>query len=162
MAAGLFVAFWVLLALGLFFLALRGGARGAREALQVQSYRARRLAIAGFLAVFAVLGIGVPAVLLIGNHDNASAQYAGVKLTSGDRHGRDIFGLVCSSCHTLKAARANGKVGPNLDQLRPPKALVLDALAKGRQRGNGTMPPGLVQGTDAQDVASFVSKVAGR
>jgi mono/diheme cytochrome c family protein len=55
-----------------------------------------------------------------------------------------------------------GKVGPNLDQLRPPKALILDAIKNGRARGQGQMPAGLVDGQDAQDVADFVAKVAGR
>ena len=53
-------------------------------------------------------------------------------------------------------------MGPNLDQLRPPKALILDAIQKGRARGQGQMPAGLVDGQDAQDVAAFVAAVAGR
>ena len=52
--------------------------------------------------------------------------------------------------------------GPNLDQLKPPKALVLDAVLNGRQRGAGTMPAGLYTGQDAEDVASYVAAVAGK
>jgi mono/diheme cytochrome c family protein len=55
-----------------------------------------------------------------------------------------------------------GKVGPNLDQLHPPQALVIDAIRKGRARGQGQMPANLVDGQDAQEVAAFVAKVGGR
>ena len=45
--------------------------------------------------------------------------------------------------------------------LHPPKGLILDAIAKGRARGQGQMPAGLVDGQDAQDVAAYVAAVAG-
>ena len=63
-------------------------------------------------------------------------------------------------CHTLEAANAVAQVGPNLDTLRPTKALVLDAIENGRARGNGAMARNLVIGEDAEDVAEFVA--AGR
>ena len=47
------------------------------------------------------------------------------------------------------------------DQLRPQKALVLDALKNGRARGNGQMAAGLYTGQDAEDVASYVAKASG-
>ena len=56
----------------------------------------------------------------------------------------------------------SGAIGPNLDKLRPPASLVLDAVSNGRARGIGTMPADIVQGKDARDVAAFVAKVAGR
>ena len=108
----------------------------------------------------AVLGVLVPALVIASARNNDKAP-GGVKLTAADEHGRDVFAQRCSTCHTLRAANAVGKVGPNLDQLRPPKPLVLDAIAKGRARGQGQMPAGLVDGEDAQDVATFVAKVAG-
>ncbi|MEA2255541.1 MAG: hypothetical protein QOG35_1586, partial [Solirubrobacteraceae bacterium] len=49
----------------------------------------------------------------------------------------------------------------NLDNLHPPRALVLDAIEQGRARGQGQMPAGLVDGQDAKDVAAFVVAVAG-
>ena len=73
-----------------------------------------------------------------------------------------MFKQHCATCHTLAAANAVGKVGPNLDQLRPPPALIKDAIAKGRARGQGQMPAQLVTGQDANNVAAFVAKVAGR
>jgi mono/diheme cytochrome c family protein len=46
--------------------------------------------------------------------------------------------------------------------LHPPKGLILDAIAKGRARGQGQMPAGLVDGQDAQAVAAYVAAAAGR
>ncbi|MDX6659290.1 MAG: hypothetical protein QOJ55_112, partial [Solirubrobacteraceae bacterium] len=43
-----------------------------------------------------------------------------------------------------------------------PKSLVLNAIEQGRARGVGRMPAALLQVQDAQDVAAYVSKVAGR
>ena len=86
----------------------------------------------------------------------------GVDLTEAQVSGRATFAKYCATCHTLAASNAVGKVGPNLDNLHPPKALILDAIAKGRARGSGQMPAGLVAGQDAQDVADYVAAVAGR
>lgn len=66
----------------------------------------------------------------------------------------------CATCHTLAAARAGGKVGPNLDRLRP------DALAAARQvrEGGGGMPPyaDRLSEEDIDAVAAYVAEVAGR
>ena len=73
----------------------------------------------------------------------------------------------------MEAANAIGKVGPNLDQVRPPKALVLHTIANGcipnatvkteneACLGQGVMPSEVVTGQDAQDVANFVAEAAG-
>jgi mono/diheme cytochrome c family protein len=42
----------------------------------------------------------------------------------------------CGSCHTLAAAEATGTVGPNLDEAKPSKDLVVDRVANGK----GAMP----------------------
>jgi len=159
-----FLAFWVVLGLALFFIAVRGGPRGARATLQSQSRGGRRTAAILFTVFYVGIGIAVPVAIAIGNHDNASARVGGasISLTARERQGRAIFGARCASCHTLAAASADGKVGPNLDELQPPKALILDALAHGRQRGRGTMPAGLVEGPQALAVADFVARVAGK
>lgn len=162
MAVALFILFWVLLAVGIVFIGLRGGARGAREALQTQNRVGRRFAVGAIVVVMVAFGLVLPAILLLGNEDHTGRKYQSLKLSSDDAKGRTIFAENCASCHTLNAAHAAGKVGPNLDQLKPPRALLLDALAHGRQRGNGTMPALLVTGQDARDVSDFVSKVAGR
>ncbi len=83
-------------------------------------------------------------------------------LTASEKHGRELFGQRCANCHTLKAANAIAEIGPNLDQLRPHKALVLDAIEKGRANGNGQMAANLYTGQDAEDVPRFVAKAVGR
>ena len=85
----------------------------------------------------------------------------GVDLTAAEVKGRSVFALKCSTCHTLSASNAVGRVGPNLDNLRPPKGLVLDAIKNGRARGQGQMPAGLVDGEDAQNVAAYIAATAG-
>lgn len=162
MAALLFIGAWVLLGLAVFFVAMSGGPRGARQALYGESKGARRTAALTITLVFAGMGIAVPAVVIAGNEDDDEAGAARVQLTASQERGRELFGQVCQQCHTLAAANAVGRVGPDLDRLKPPKGLVLDAVVNGRTRGQGTMPAGLYTGRDAEDVASFVAAVAGR
>jgi sulfite dehydrogenase len=75
--------------------------------------------------------------------------------------GKQIFASTCGTCHTLANAGTAGKVGPNLDDVKPDMALVLSALKNGGL-GSGTMPKNLVTGADAQAVATYVSTVAGK
>ncbi len=170
----LFVALWVLLGFGVFFIAVRGGLGGARAPFQSQTYGARRAAGIGFVTIYVVFGVAIPLVFLIGNHNNANAQYAGIPLTSSEKQGRELFGQHCALCHTLAAASAVGKVGPNLDVILPTETLVLHTINNGCLQnpapdesaenclGNGTMPAKILTGQAANDVAKFVSAVAGK
>jgi mono/diheme cytochrome c family protein len=162
LGVALLIAFWVVLGLGTFFIAINGGLRGARSTLQSKSRSGSRLATMAMVILYAGFGLAIPITLLTGNHANASSQFDGVKLTASDKRGRILFGQHCATCHTLAAANATGKVGPNLDVLQPPKALVLNTIENGLSVGAGTMPQGLVVGKDANDVANFVSTVAGK
>lgn len=173
LAVWLFVAFWVALGFGVFFIAARGGIGGARATLQSQTRGARRTARWVFVVIYAGFGIVLPGVFLIGNHDNANGQVGGIKLTAAEKQGREIFGFRCGLCHTLAAANAVGKVGPNLDVIKPSESLVLHTIEHGCLQsspsataptnclGYGTMPAGIVQGRQAVDVAKFVARVAG-
>jgi mono/diheme cytochrome c family protein len=169
----IFSAFWVVLAFGIFFVAVRGGPGGARAALQTQSRGARRMFVATFAVIYIAFGIAIPLLFLAGDRHNASAKVGGLRLTAAEKRGRELFGQNCAVCHTLAAANAVGKVGPNLDQLMPPALLVLNTINNGCLQspppgsnegclGYGTMPSQVVQGKQAQDVADFVSKVAGK
>jgi mono/diheme cytochrome c family protein len=139
--------------------AFSGGRRTADRPPGPSRSNRRTVGLAVGVLVLA-LGVVVPALVIAAGRDSKKAP-GGVRLTAADERGREIFAQRCATCHTLAAANAVGKVGPNLDQLRPPKALALDAIAKGRARGQGQMPAGLVDGQDAQEVATFVGKVAG-
>jgi hypothetical protein len=162
LGVGLLIAFWVILGLGTFFIAISGGLKGARSTLQSKSRSGSRLASLVLVIIYAGFGLAIPITLLTGNHANASSQFDGVKLNASDKRGRILFGQHCATCHTLAAANATGKVGPNLDVLQPPKQLVLTTVLNGISIGAGTMPQGLVVGKDANDVANFVSTVAGK
>jgi cytochrome c5 len=173
LAVWLFVAFWVVLGIALFFVAIRGGIGGVRDAFQTQTLGARRFFSATFVVLYAGFGIVLPAVLLTGNHANANAQVGGIKLTKGEKTGRELFGQHCGFCHTLAAANAIGKIGPNLDTLQPAESLVLHTIQNGCLQsppsgssqtclGNGTMPANVLQGQQADQVARFVAKVAGK
>jgi mono/diheme cytochrome c family protein len=156
----LFVLVFVALGLGVAFAAFRGGSR-KRGRHGPPSPASRRAVGAGVGVVIIAIGVAVPALVLAGNGAKDKGP-GGVSLNSADLRGREIFAKQCATCHTLRGANAVGRVGPNLDDLRPPKALTLNAIAQGRARGQGQMPAGLVDGQDARDVASFVAKVAGR
>ena len=159
----IFVLVWVLLGLGLLFIAMSGGPSGASQRLMSTSRAGRRVAIVLFGLALVVLGAVVPAAVVSAVSNNDDIPEANVSnLTEAEQHGRELFGQRCANCHTLKAANAIASVGPNLDELRPPKALVLDAIENGRSRGNGQMAGGLYTGQDAEDVASFVAKAVGQ
>jgi mono/diheme cytochrome c family protein len=170
----LFAAFWVVLGLGLFLVAVRGGPRGVRQALQTQQTGGRRALNISFVVAYVGFGIALPVAFLTGNHANANAQYAGLKLTAAEKTGRELFGQHCGFCHTLQAANAVGKVGPNLDQIQPSESLTLHTINNGCLQnpspsetsqtclGQGTMPANVVQGRQAQEVAQFVARVAGK
>jgi cytochrome c553 len=66
----------------------------------------------------------------------------------------------CGSCHTLKAARAGGQIGPNLDTVRPGFATVRAKV----EQGGGGMPSfsGRLSAAQIRDVAAFVAKNAGK
>jgi cytochrome c551 len=113
-----------------------------------------------------LLGVLVPALVIAAGKDSKDAP-GGVQLTAAEEAGRDVFAQRCATCHTLAAANAVGKVGPNLDQLvggldpKGQKPFILSAIKQGRAQGRGQMPAALVDGQDAQDVAAFVAAVAG-
>jgi cytochrome c5 len=159
----LFVVVWIVIGIVIVVVASRGGPRRARaRMLASQSRTSRRTALVIFAVLYVALGVAVPAVVLAADHSDRNVGDSSIKLNAAEEHGRQIFGERCNNCHTLAAARTQGKVGPNLDQLKPPAALVLNAIETGRMRGNGTMPAGIVSGKDAQDVAAFVGAVAGK
>ena len=47
--------------------------------------------------------------------------------------GLDIYNnkAQCGVCHTLKAAGSTGTIGPNLDQLKPQEAQIINSVTNG-------------------------------
>ncbi len=163
-ATAAFVIGFILIGLAVFFVAMAGGPAGAREQLLHNQSRAGNRANGVIIAlVIVVVGLGVPGVVMVVNaSDRAASAPGGVDLTSAQEDGRQVFAEQCATCHQLNASNAVGRVGPNLDELRPPAALTLDAIKVGRARGMGQMPAELVEGEDAENVADYVEAVAGR
>jgi mono/diheme cytochrome c family protein len=163
MALLAFTLLFVALGLGVLFVALSGGPSGARKRMGSQSRRTRRIALVNFLLAVLILGLGVPAAVIATVNARNDVPTANVSnLTAAEKRGRQLFGVSCHNCHTLKASKSVAQVGPNLDTLRPPKSLVLDAIHNGRARGNGQMAADLVEGQDAEDVAAYVARAVGQ
>lgn len=161
-ATASFVLAFLLIGATVVFLAFGGNARGARQNLHRQSRASRRATSIALVAVTA-FGVGVPIAVIAANRSNQSRQApGGVKLTAAQQAGRTVFAQRCSTCHQLASANAVGRVGPNLDVIRPPVALTLNAIQMGRARGRGQMPAGLIDGQDAKNVAAYVAATAGR
>ena len=169
---GLFVLFWIVLGLGFFFVAIRGG-RGGAAVVRQAARGGSRLARWWYVVVYVGFGVAIPLLILTGNHANADKRVGNVKLTPAESQGRLLFGQHCGVCHTLAAANATGKVGPNLDQLQPPATLVYNTILNGCVQnpppgspeaclGYGTMPSMVIEPEDAKKVAAFVAKVAGK
>jgi mono/diheme cytochrome c family protein len=81
--------------------------------------------------------------------------------TGGATDGKAIFAEAgCGGCHTLEAADATGTVGPDLDDAKPSKELVIDRVTNGK----GAMPPfkDSYAAEQIAAVADFVVANAGR
>lgn len=162
-ATAAFVIAFISLGLAVFFVAMSGGPRAARERMRGNTPVANRASVIVLTVATVVIGIAVPGVVMaVNGEERASEAPGGVDLTDAQVEGRQIFAERCANCHQLEASNAVGRVGPDLDELRPPAALTLDAIENGRARGMGQMPAELVDGEDAEDVASYVEAVAGR
>jgi mono/diheme cytochrome c family protein len=97
--------------------------------------------VVALVVVFAT--VAVPVTLGAAAHDAAAPN------------GKALFKKNCGSCHTLKAAGTKGKIGPNLDRLKPTKAVVVRQVTK----GGGIMPSFKGRLTKAQinAIATYVA-----
>jgi mono/diheme cytochrome c family protein len=160
-SATAFVIGFLVLGLAVVFAAFSGGPKSDLERSRGPSRAGRKAVAIGVGVVVLLTGVVVPAVILVGSDDARSAP-GGVELTAAQERGRAVFAERCATCHALRASNAVGRVGPNLDNLRPPKALTLNAIQQGRARGQGQMPAALVDGEEAEEVAEYIEAVAGR
>jgi cbb3-type cytochrome c oxidase subunit III len=108
----------------------------------------------------------MPKNLVTGSDADAVAAYVaqvagtGVTAAKNSTNGKDIFTANCGSCHTLADAGTSGTVGPNLDQLKPPFAIVQHQVIN----GGSVMPAfkGTLTAAQITAVAKYVSSVAGK
>jgi cbb3-type cytochrome c oxidase subunit III len=115
------------------------------------------------------LSANMPANLVTGQDAADVAAYvaetAGVNGFTEDvvikgTNGKEIFAAKCGSCHTLADAETTGKVGPNLDLLKPPFPAVRQKVIEGGQ----VMPSfkNLLTAAQIEAVARYVAQVAGK
>lgn len=164
---------FIALAGGIFYISMHGGFVGLTRALETTSRSGSRMLNSTLVIIYVAFGVALPLIFIIGNNAKSNAQVGGIRLTPAEKVGRELFADHCAVCHTLAADNAVGKIGPNLDQLRPPVGLIENTIANGCLQkpltvdadtnclGYGTMPADIVQGQDAVDVAKFVAAIAG-
>lgn len=119
-----------------------------------------------FLLVAALFAVAIPfwAIQRDGNVDASP-----VAVAEEDREAKELFQDNCGTCHTMRVAGTDGVIGPNLDERitgsenAGAEGQVLNAILNGFQGPDpGVMPAGIMQGEDAELVANFVARVAGR
>ncbi len=117
---------------------------------------------------------GMPADIVTGDDAEAVAAYvasvASLRVQAqpeaeagggGAADGKAIFAEAgCGSCHTLAAAESSGNIGPNLDETKPAKELVIERVTNGM----GAMPSfkDSYSAEQIAAVADFVSTNAGK
>ncbi len=97
----------------------------------------------------------------------------GVPKDSPDYRAAVLFNQYCAGCHSLDAAAAKGSAppreagggertnGPNFNQRPEDREAVLYAIRNGGYSG-AIMPANILVGEDAEAVADFVAKYAGK
>jgi mono/diheme cytochrome c family protein len=91
-----------------------------------------------------------------------SDQQSSSKVVGDPVRGEHFFAMYCSGCHALNAARATGRVGPNLDKMKPSYARVVRQVTNPRFRPGTLDPsmmtfgPGTFTGSEIRDIAAFV------
>ena len=165
MSSVLLLAPFVLLGVAVLYLAFSSGPGGRRRrrAGAVRSGPGPALR-ASLPVVFIGLGLVVPAAVIAAREASVggTGELVGVKPSEELTEGKRLFGQNCASCHSLAAFRARGATGPNLDELgRLSKERVLNAIKNGGT-GDLRMPAGLLEGQEAEAVAAYVSRTAGR
>jgi cbb3-type cytochrome c oxidase subunit III len=116
------------------------------------------------LAITAALGLA------------ACADTVGYSEGSGDRiRGKELFISSCGSCHALADAGTTGNIGPNLDYAFVQSRIdglgedTIQQVVRGQiaypvvdpPTDAPGMPANIVEGQDAEDVATYVASVAG-
>ena len=152
---------FVLAGVAVMFIAFSGGPGAAREAYLTRGGRVFTVSI---VLLYLALGVIVPAAVIAGRGESVggTGPLRTEEPTAKEEEGKELFIQTCKSCHTLEAVQAHGVTGPNLDELGGlDKERVLNAIKNGGT-GSGRMPAGLLEGEDADAVATYVANVAGR
>ncbi len=156
-----FLAPFVLLGLGIIFVAFSGGPGAAREAYLTKGGGFFRFSM---LVLYVVLGLAVPAIVIAasGESEGGTPPLQHEEASSELEEGKELFRQTCTACHTLAAANARGVTGPDLDGIgEMTEERVLQAIEVGGT-GQKRMPAKLLEGENAEAVAKYVATVAGQ
>ena len=156
-----FLAPFVLVGVGIIFVAFSGGPGRAREAYLTKGGRFFRFSM---VLLYALLGLAVPALIIAdsGQSQGGTPPLQHEEASSELEDGKELFRQTCAACHTLAAANARGVTGPDLDEIgQMTEERVLQAIKVGGT-GQKRMPAALLEGEDADAVAKYVSAVAGK
>jgi cytochrome c553 len=156
-----FLVPWVLIGIGVIFVAFSGGPGRAREAYLTRGRRAFRVVIP---LLYLGVGVAIPAVVIAarGEAEGGTERLEQSELSAADERGKDLFGQACASCHNLDAVNARGVTGPDLDEIGTvSRERVLNAIRIGGT-GQARMPSRLLEGEEAEAVARYVARVAGK
>ncbi|HEX6460523.1 MAG TPA: cytochrome c [Thermoleophilaceae bacterium] len=160
-----FLVPWILVGIGVLFVAFSGGPGGARQAYLTRGSRLFQITI---VVIYLGVGVAVPAIILSARSDaqGATSQLQTKSASDQVQKGKTLFRQTCASCHTLAAVNARGVTGPDLDRIGLSNTAASVKRIENAIRIGGTgqnrMPSGLLQGANAQAVAQFVAAVAGR
>ena len=157
----LFLVPFVLLGVGIIFVAFSGGPGRAREAYLTKGGRFFRFSM---VVLYIGLGAAVPALLIADREpaEGGTPPLRHEKASSELEEGKELFRQTCASCHTLAAANARGVTGPDLDSVgEMTEERVLTAIRVGGT-GQKRMPAGLLEDEDAEAVAKYLATVAGQ
>ena len=129
-----------------------------------------------FAVLVVVLAALIPWLAFRSNGDAAKAE----PVPSGLKEGQFLFQVNCGTCHTLASAGTDGNFAPDLDELLAPNGLpegpdaaktiegtenlVRETVEHGLDTPTtpGRMPAGILNSTQAQEVAAFVAHTAGQ
>jgi mono/diheme cytochrome c family protein len=111
-------------------------------------------------------------IAIVGTAAAVGCGSEGIDVSEDDsaavKEGAQLFAERCSGCHTLSAAGTQGSAnrsqrvqGPDFDQRTESVDDVIFAIRNGGFSG-AIMPQNIVVGEDAQKVAEFVAKYAGK
>ncbi len=129
-----------------------------------------------FALVMVVLAAVIPWLVFRADGDAATGPE---EVPAELQAGQSLFQTNCGTCHTLYAAGTDGNFGPNLDELLAPSGapegpnaaktikgtenLVRETIDDGLDTSTtpGRMPAGILNSTQAKEVAAFVAATAG-
>lgn len=119
-----------------------------------------------------VLAVAIPWLVF---NDKGDAEAGAQDIPAKYHTGQELFQINCGNCHELYSAGTDGNYGPDLDELLAPsgpiaaenvestEGRVLNAIENGVDGSStpGRMPAGILNETQAKEVAAFVANTAG-